>query len=217
MKIFLIILIFSISGLGFTQSVQSNKLSEPKKNYLDRLDDQVFVTYNYIRNLGNFGDAYDYGSGATINYAKHFPNSWLVIGSFGYIKQNKRAGVDSGAYNNFNVYPIHVGGRFYLAKKIFMPYFSFMNGINLISTSNYVGNGSHTDSHTAEGEDQSLIKYAYQVGFGFDVKFAKNFGINMNINYNNSFYEDYDVYEEQNSRMMTGFEYVGGLFYSFGK
>lgn len=217
MKIIFLILVLAVSGISFSQSLQPNKLSEPKKNYRNQLDDQIFVTYNYIRNLGNFGDAYDYGSGATLNYAKHFPNSWLVVGSVGYIKQNLRAGVDSGAFNNFNVIPIHIGGRYYLSKKMFMPYFSFMNGINLISTSDYVGNGSNSDSQPAEGEDQSLIKYAFQVGFGFDVKFAKNFGVNMNINYNNSFYEDYDIYENQNSKMMTGFEYVGGLFYSFGK
>ncbi|HMS65558.1 MAG TPA: hypothetical protein PKD83_09935 [Ignavibacteria bacterium] len=209
MKIFLLLIIFAISGSVYSQSLLPNQLTSPKKNYLEQLDNQVFVTYNYIHNLGKFGDDYDYGSGATLNYGKYFANSWLVIARVGYIKQNLRSGVDSGAYKDFNVYPIHVGGRFYLYKKIFMPYFSFMNGINLIGASDFLGNG--------EVSDQKFIRYAFQVGFGFDVKFAKNFGVNLNINYNNSFYEDYDVYDEQNSKMLTGFEYVGGLFYSFGK
>ncbi len=64
---------------------------------------------------------------------------------------------------------------------------------------------------------ETMIRYAFQVGFGIDVKFVKNFGINMNINFNNSFYEDYDVYDQQNSKMMTGFEYSGGLIYNFGR
>ena len=95
-----------------------------------------------------------------------------------------------------------------------MPYFSFMNGINLVSANNFLGKDS---TGNAAREDQSLIRYAFQVGFGFDVKFARNFAINASINYNNSFYEDYDLYYQQDSKMMTGFEYVGGISYNFGK
>ncbi len=215
MKIILLLFIFAITGLSYSQSFSPKSSAEKNApDYLKQLDNQAFVTYNYIRNLGNFGDLYKDGSGFTVNYGKYFPNSWLAVFQLGYIKQNVRGGVDSGAYSDFKVYPIHVGGRFYVYKNVFMPYFSFMNGINLVSTSGFLGKDSLGN---AAQPDQSLIRYAFQVGFGFDVKFARNFGINASINYNNSFYEDFDLYYDQNSKMMTGFEYIGGLTYNFGK
>ncbi len=214
MKIFLLILIFAVTGLSYSQSFVPPKLSDKglnksSKNYLSQLDNQVFISYSYIHNLGKFGQYYKDGSGVNLNYGKYFPDSWLAILQVGYIKQNLREGIDSGGYKNFNVYPIHVGGRFYLYKNIFMPYFSFMNGLNFISATNFVGDGGPGD--------QMVLRYAFQVGFGFDVKFARNFGINLNIDYNNSFWEDFDLYAQQNSKMMTGFEFVGGISYNFGK
>ena len=89
-----------------------------------------------------------------------------------------------------------------------MPYFSFMNGLNIISSSNYLG--------TPAQDEQTLIRYAFQVGFGFDVKFIRNFGANVNINYNNSFYYSSDSEQTIPSKMMTGFEYSAGLSYEFG-
>lgn len=215
MKIILLILIFVVNILCFTQSYsQSLNTKTPasigSKDYLKQLNNQVFLSYTYIRNLGQFGTVYKYGSGFYLNYGKYFPNSWLAVGRVGFINEEMSSGADSG-YTDFKVYPVHVGGRFYVYKNVFMPYFSFMNGLNLISASNHIP--------AATGEDQFLVRYAFQVGFGFDVKFAKNFGINLNINYNNSFYDDGDLYTEEivPSAMMTGFEYSGGISYGFGR
>lgn len=217
MKIILLILTFAVSGLSYSQSLNSGNSSGLKnkdylkqmsnKDYLKQLDNQVFVSYNYIRNLGQFGDKYDYGSGVLLNYGKYFPNSWLAVLRIGYMTHELRAGVDSG-YADFKVYPVHIGGRYYVYKNIVMPYFSFMNGLNLISNNNYLAGGQ---------DDQFLIRYAFQVGFGFDVKFARNVGVNFNINYNNSFYQNGDSYINQPSAMMTGFEYSGGVSYDFGR
>lgn len=209
MKKFSLILILLTSGLCYSQSFNNKDFTAPNsKDYLRQLNNQVFVSYTYTRNLGNFGNVYEYGSGIYINYGKYFPNSWLAVGRTGFIAQELRSGIDSGAYSNFKVYPLHVGGRYYVYKNIVMPYFSFMNGLNLITTSNYLGDQTI--------DDQTLIRYAYQVGFGFDVKFARNFGVNFNVNYNNSFYKSSDSELEIPSSMMTGFEYSGGLSYDFG-
>ncbi len=210
MKILLLIIFIAVSGLSQSQSLKTiDKADLSSKDYLKQLDNQVFISYAYIYNPGNFGETYKNGDAFYINYGKYFPNNWLVVFRSGYIKHNIRSTVDSGGFKNFNIIPLHVGGRYYLYKNVIMPYFSFMNGINIISASDFVGN--------PEQGDQNKIKYAYQVGFGFDVKFARQFGINLNINFNNSFYEDYDLYEEQNSKMMSGFEYGAGLIYNFGK
>jgi hypothetical protein len=210
MKIILLIFIFAFSGLSYSQNFKPNNSNGlNNKDYLKKLDNQVFVSYSYIRNLGNFGDLYKSGSGITLNYGKYFPNSWLAVLRLGILNQELRTGIDSGGYTNFKVYPIHVGGRFYVYKNIFMPYFSFMNGLNLVSASNFLGDSSV--------DDQFLIRYALQVGFGFDVKFARNFGMNLSINYNNSFYQDDDIFTGVSSKMMTGFEYVAGISYDFDK
>lgn len=213
MKIILIILFLAISGLSQSQNLHLS-LKEPDisnqtgQNYLQQINNQIFISYAYIYNPGNFGEVYKNGDAFYINYGMYFPNSWLAVARSGYIKHNIRSTVDSGGYNNFNIIPIHIGGRYYVYKNIVMPYFSFMNGINIISTSNYVGPDNLPG--------QTLIRYAFQVGFGMDVKFARQFGINLNINFNNSFYEDYDLYQEQNSKMMSGFEYGAGLTYDIG-
>ncbi len=226
MKIILLIIIlcFSITGLSHSQTLSPLKLSDNNKeslepvnpvkkagisDYKKQLSDQIFVTYNYIQNLGNFKNYYSDGQGFMLNYGKQFPDSWLLVVRSGYFKQNFKVGVDSGGFNNFNYIPLHFGGRFYVYKNVFMPYFSFMNGINIISASEFVGDPNHAD--------ESTVKYAYQVGFGFDVKFTKNFGINASINYNNSFWEDSDPGIGQEGKMMTGFEYVGGLVYNFSR
>ncbi len=210
MKIFLLILIFAVNSIGYSQSFNTkNSTGLNSKKYLSQLTDQVFLSYTYIRNLGEFGNAYKYGSGIYLNYGKYFPNSWLVVGRVGFINQELREGVDTG-YVDFKIYPVHIGGRYYVYKNIFMPYFSFMNGLNLITNNNHLQGG---------GEDQFLVRYAFQVGFGFDVKFARNFGVNFNINYNNSFYDDGELYTEDPvpPAMMTGFEYGAGISYDFGK
>ncbi|HQY51079.1 MAG TPA: hypothetical protein PLD63_01780 [Ignavibacteria bacterium] len=214
MKTILLFLILSISGLTYSQ--QSNtpkklsdisKLNTDKKGGYTQLNDQVFVSYSYIRNLGKFGDIYESSNGITLNYGKYFPNNWLVVLRTGYVSEKLREGIDSGGYSNFNVYPLHIGGRYYVYKNTIMPYFSFMNGLNFISTSNYLGD--------PEIEDQFLLRYAFQVGFGIDVKFTKNMGMNLNINFNNSFYKDDDIFDQTNSQMMTGFEYNFGFMYDF--
>ncbi|MDQ3020315.1 MAG: hypothetical protein M3R36_07065 [Bacteroidota bacterium] len=208
MKIFLLILIFAVNGISYSQSLNTKNSSNlNNKNYLNQLNSQVFLSYTYIRNLGQFGETYKYGSGIYLNYGKYFPNSWLAIARVGFINQELRSGVDSGGYTDFKIYPVHIGGRFYVYKNVVMPYFSFMNGLNLISTSNYLGD--------PKVKDQFLVRYAFQVGFGLDVKFAKSFGVNLNINYNNSFYDAGDLYtlEPIPSSMMTGFEYSAGISY----
>lgn len=215
---------FSVTGLSLSQTLSPLKLSDNYKgskeilnpvykagtsDYKKELSDQIFVTYSYIQNLGNFKNYYSNGSGIMLNYGKYFPNSWLLVVRSGYFNQPLKVGVDSGGFNNFNYIPLHFGGRFYVYKNVFMPYFSFMNGINIISATEFVGDVNH--------DDETTVKYAFQVGFGFDVKFTRNFGITASINFNNSFWEDADPGIGQAGKMMTGFEYLGGLVYNFSR
>ena len=86
MKTILLFLILAISGLTYSQqSFAPKKLSDIGKRDIDKtggytqLNDQVFVSYSYIRNLGNFGDLYESSNGITLNYGKYFPNNWLVV------------------------------------------------------------------------------------------------------------------------------------------
>lgn len=199
------VLICISATAAFAQSLPYIRLNETdKKATVGKLSDQVSVSYDYIHNLGNFGDTYEPGTGVMFNYGFHIPESYLVVLRTGFYSHKLRDGADTG-FASFKVIPLHVGGRYYLGRNVFMPYFSFMNGINFFMNSESV-NGK---------EDESLIRYAFQLGFGFDVRFSRNFGINLNINYNNSFYDAGDIYAGQESAMTTGFEYAGGLTYFF--
>ncbi len=216
-KIIFTVLLLSFSTTVFSQSFRPDEvINLDKKSDSKGLYDQVFAGYSFIRNLGNFGDIYESGNSYNVSYGKFFPNSWLAIVKTGYIQQNARENIDSGSFENLNIIPIHVGGRYYFMKDVFMPYVSFMNGLNVISQSNFKeGSSSNSDDSESSKEDATIIRYAFQIGFGFDVKIARNFGVNLNIGYNNSFYQDYDIFDQESSKMMTGFEYGANLSYYF--
>ena len=205
MKIILVLTFMAITGLSHSQSLVSGKSATKDNSYLKQLGDQISVNYSYIHNLGQFGKTYESGSGVTLSYAKHIKGSdYLVMLRTGYMSHKLRSDADSG-YADFTAIPIHIGGRYYLYKNIVMPYVSFMNGLNIFMGKNSVESRG----------DETLFRYAFQIGFGLDVKVARNFAVNLNINYNNSFYDDGYNYEEQPSAMSTGFEYSGGVSYIF--
>jgi hypothetical protein len=218
MKIIFIAFLLSCSTIAFSQSFRADEVTNMyNKTDLKGLYDQVFAGYSFVRNLGNFGDIYESGNSYNVSYGKFFPNSWLAIVKTGYIQQNARENIDSGSFASLSIIPIHVGGRYYFMKDVFMPYVSFMNGLNVISQSDFkeVNSGVNEDDSNPSKEDATIIRYAFQIGFGFDVKIARNFGVNLNIGYNNSFYQDYDIFDQESSKMMTGFEYGANLSYYF--
>jgi opacity protein-like surface antigen len=98
------------------------------------------------------------------------------------------------------VLPIHIGGRYYFIDDRFMPFVSFMNGLNIV-----------LENTNLEGvkEDKTLVKYAWEVGLGLSVSAVGNLIIDVNVNYSSHFYTT--------EAMMTGFSYGFGLAWALGK
>ena len=92
---------------------------------------------------------------------------------------------------SLTIIPIEIGGRYYFTDSRFMPFFQFMNGLNIIfENTNLEG----------EKEDKTLVKYAWQVGIGITINLVENLRIDVGANYQSNFY--------MTEIMNTEFEYV---------
>jgi hypothetical protein len=161
------------------------------------LSNRITVEGIYKRNLGNFSDIWSNATGGYISYGIAFPEHNLLIFRSGVIVNNLRDGVDYQDASS-TVIPIHIGGRYYFIDDRFMPFVSFMNGLNLVF-----------ENTNLEGikEDRTLVKYAWEVGFGLSVNVVSNLIFDITVNYNSHFYTT--------EAMMTGFTYNFGIAWGF--
>ena len=166
------------------------------KNYLRN---KIIVEGLYIRNLGNFSSVWSTASGGYVGYSIAFPEHNLLIFRTGLISNKLRDGVDYEDATN-TIVPIEIGGRYYFINDTFMPFIQFMNGLNLFI--------QNTDLE-GDKEDKTMVKYAWQIGFGVTVNLMSNFSIDVGANYQSNFY----FYEAMN----TGFEYTFGIGYALGE
>jgi hypothetical protein len=182
-----LMLIFFVGSLssGFAQS----------ESYLKN---RIFVEGFYTRNLGNFGDVWTDASGGYIGYSIAFPDHNLLMMRIGLISNKLQ---DDVSYEDasLTMFPIEIGGRYYFIDDRFMPFIQFMNGLNLVfENTNLEG----------ESEEKTMVKYAWQVGFGLTVNVISNLSMDIGVNYQSNFY--------QHDAMNTGFEYTFGIGYAFG-
>jgi opacity protein-like surface antigen len=56
-------------------------------------------------------------------------------------------------------------------------------------------------------EDRTLVKFAWQVGFGLTINITNNINFDIGVNYQSNFY--------QHDAMNTGFEYATGFGFAF--
>ena len=188
-KILLISLVLLFTGSVFTGQAQSDKY----------LKNRIMVEGMYIRNLGNFGDVWSKAAGGYIGYSIAFPEHNLLMMRTGFINNNLEHNLsiqEDLSYDDasLTIIPLEIGGRYYFIDNTFMPFVQFMNGLNIIfENTNLEG----------EKEDKTLVKYAWQVGFGISVNLISNLSIDAGINYQSNFYET--------EAMNTGFEYAFGI------
>jgi len=185
-KIILTTLIVLLTSSIFTSFAQSGTY----------LKDRVLVEGFYTRNLGNFGDVWTNASGGYIGYSIAFPDHNLLMIRTGFISNTIN---DEVNYQDasLTMIPIEIGGRYYFFDDRFMPFFQFMNGLNLVfENTNLEG----------ESEDKTMLKYAWQVGFGLTVNVISNLSLDIGVNYQSNFY--------QHDAMNTGFEYAFGIGYA---
>jgi len=182
-KIILSTIIVLIAGSIFTSIAQSESY----------LKNRIIVEGLYIRNLGNFSGVWESAAGAYVGYAIAFPDHNLLMMRTGFISNSLK---DEVGYENASstIIPFEIGGRYYFFDDRFMPFVQFMNGLNLVfENTNLEG----------ENEDKTLVKYAWQVGFGLTVNVMSNLSLDIGVNYQSNFY--------QHDAMNTGFEYAVGV------
>jgi len=177
----LIVLLTSSIFTGFAQS----------ETYLKN---RILVEGFYIRNLGNFGDFWTNAFGGYVGYSIAFPDHNLLIMRTGFINNNYEFNVEEAS---LTMIPIEIGGRYYFFDDRFMPFIQFMNGLNLVF-----------ENTNLEGEsiDKTMVKYAWEVGFGVTVNVISSLSLNIGVNYQSNFY--------QHDAMNTGFEYAFGIGYA---
>ena len=188
-KILLISLVLLFTGSVFNGLAQSNKY----------LKNRIMVEGMYIRNLGNFGDVWSKAAGGYIGYSIAFPEHNLLMMRTGFINnklEDNLSNQEELSYEDasLTIIPLEIGGRYYFIDNTFMPFVQFMNGLNIIfENTNLEG----------EPEDKTLVKYAWQVGFGISVNLISNLSVDVGVNYQSNFY--------QHEAMNTGFEYAFGI------
>lgn len=187
-KILLSTLIVFIAGSVFTSFAQSESY----------LKNRILVEGLYIRNLGNFGEVWSNATGGYIGYSIAFPEHNLLMMRTGFINNKLK---DDVTYEDasLTMIPVEIGGRYYFIDHMFMPFVQFMNGLNLVfENTNLEG----------ESEDKTMVKYAWQIGFGITINIIDELSIDAGVNYQSNFY--------QHDAMNTGFEYAFGIGYALG-
>ncbi len=193
-KILLTVIILISFGSLFTGLAQSDTY----------LKNRIFVEGLYIRNIGSFGDVWANASGGYLGYGIAFSDHNYLMMRTGLISNKLKDELDSqdsSAYNEayLTMVPIEIGGRYYFIDHMFMPFVQFMTGLNLVF---------ENEDIVGENEDKNLVKFAWQVGFGFTVNVIRNLSLDVGVNYQSNFYDD--------DAMNTGFEYTIGLGYALG-
>jgi hypothetical protein len=147
----------------------------------------------YIRNLGPFSEVWSNAAGGYIGYGIAFPDHNLLMLRTGFISNSLKDGVNYQDASS-TIIPLEIGGRYYFVDNRFMPFVQFMNGLNLIF-----------ENTSLEGEksDKTLLKYAWNVGFGITVNLISNLNLDVGVNYQSNFYKT--------EAMNTGFKYTAGI------
>ena len=192
MKIVLLLISFFIIGAGFNQSI--NAQSEGHNRHL------VFIQGNYLRNLGTFGQVWSQAAGGYIGYGIYFPEHNLLMFRSGFMSHSLRSNEKNNG--SLSVIPLQIGGRYNFTNTVFIPYFQFMNGFNLVF---------ENVSLTGVKENRTLLRYFWQVGAGGTIPLTETLVIDVGVNYNSAFYDNNKELYHEAGAMMNGFEYSVGV------
>jgi len=182
-KVLLVTLLLLFSGTVFSSFAQTDSY----------LKNRILVEGLYLRNLGNFSQVWSTAAGGYVGYSIAFPAHNLLMMRTGFISNSLRDNTEIEDAS-LTIIPLEIGGRYYFTDSRLMPFFQFINGLNIIFENiNLEG----------EKEDKTLVKYSWQVGVGLTINLTDNFNVDVGANYQSNFY--------MTEAMNTGFEYVIGL------
>lgn len=174
-------------------SAQTN-VAEPIL-YSNYLNNMIFVDGSYKRNLGEFGEVWENAVCVNVSYGYRISKKLLLTLGTGLESFNLK---DDLSYDDasFKLIPVHIGGKYIFKYERIQPYLVFVSGFNII-----------IENVNLDGtkKDDTSIKYHWQVGTGSIIMINNRIGIDLSINYQNSFYEK--------EAMMTGIKYKFGFLY----
>ena len=142
------------------------------------LKNRIILEGLYLRNLGNFSEVWADASGGYVSYGIAFPEHNFLMFRVGYINNKLKDGVEY-TDASLSIVPLEIGGRYYFTDSRFMPFVQFMNGLNIVS-----------ENTNLEGEkkDETLVKYAWQVGLGLTINIVSFLSLDVGVNYQSNFY-----------------------------
>ncbi len=218
MKKFIISFLILFTSLLSAQVLQNEEPAELPPDETEYLSDVIIVQGLYLRSLGNFGEVWANATGGYVGYGMFFAKHNMLNFQVGYLDYKLQDGLDS-VNASFTVIPLLIGGKYFFSDSRFMPYFSFMNGINIISQTiafhveeifDEEGNLIDEEIHFDESSgDTRLVRYAFQVGLGIMINIVSSLNLDLAVKYNSHFY--------QHEAMNTGFEYGFGIAWSLNK
>ncbi len=210
MKIFIISFLILFTSLLFAQVLQNEEPAAIPSDESEYLSDVIIVQGLYIRSLGNFEKVWTNASGGYISYGMFFARHDMLNFQVGYLNYKLKDGLD---YDDASLYviPLLIGGRYLFIDSRFMPYISFMNGINIVNqTIEFEVEVDEEGNETIHIDDSSgnmtLVRYAFQVGFGIMINLVGSLNLDLAVKYNSNFYHT--------EAMNTGFEYGFGFAWS---
>jgi len=209
MKKFIISFFFFFTSLLSAQVLQNEEPAELPPDDAEFLSDVITAQGIYIRSLGNFGKVWANGVGGYVGYGMFFARHDMLNFQVGYIKYKLSDDIENEVAD-FSVIPLLVGGRYFFIDDRFMPYISFMNGINIINQTVGFSVDEEENIHFEEITDNArIVRYAFQVGMGIMINIVGNLNVDLAVKYNAHFY--------QHEAMNTGFEYGFGIAWSMNK
>jgi len=181
--IFSLLLITSLSA-----QIKTDMASENSEN-------QNFISIQpmAINSFIHFKDSWKDATGLYLTYGSiSTSNNWSLIFQTGYMSFNANEDAGFIGDSKFDMIPLQIGTRYYLALDRFRPFLLAMNGINIIS-----------QKYTTDEEsvDETRYQYNFQIGIGLGILLFSNLEIEGQAKYNSHLFEPNIPYN------ITGIEY----------
>ena len=187
-------LVFVTSGLSQVDTDMVNQNVENLKFF----SVQGFT----IESLVHFKDSWQDATGFYATYGSiSTSNHWSLIFQTGYFSFNANPDAGFTADEKFNIIPVQIGTRYYIALDRFRPFLLAMAGLNFINAKYSTVVPTHHAGDVEVEIDGSEVKANFQLGLGLGILLMRNLEIEGQLKYNSHLIEPSLPYN------ITGLEY----------
>lgn len=138
-----------------------------------------------VESLIHFKDSWKDGTGIYATYGSiSTANHWSLIFQTGYLSFNANPDAGFTADEKFNIIPVQIGTRYYIALDRFRPFLLAMAGLNFISAKYSTIVPTHHGGDVVLEFDGSEAKVNFQVGLGLGILLIRNLEIEGQFKYN---------------------------------